>query len=93
MLMSLIKSFSAIVLIFLSLQLSANARSAVTREQAMAASAEKKADMAAKERMNASTVGFAAGLLEGAPLRERELAQANRVDRRARERRGRNRLQ
>ena len=69
MLMSLIKSFSAIVLIFLSLQLSANARSAVTREQAMAASAEKKADMAAKERMNASTVGFAAGLLEGAPLR------------------------
>ena len=62
MLMSLIKSFSAIVLIFLSLQLSAN-------EQAMAASAEKKADMAAKERMNASTVGFAAGLLEGAPLR------------------------
>jgi TRAP-type uncharacterized transport system substrate-binding protein len=62
MLVSLIKSFSAIVLIFLSLQLSAN-------EQAMAASAEKKADMAAKERMNASTVGFAAGLLEGAPLR------------------------
>ena len=62
MLMSLIKSFSAIVLIFLSLQLSAN-------EQAMAASTEKKADMAAKERMNASTVGFAAGLLEGAPLR------------------------
>jgi TRAP-type uncharacterized transport system substrate-binding protein len=67
--MSLIKSSSAIVLIFLSLQSSASARSAATREQAMAASAEKKADMAAKERMNASTVGFAAGLLEGAPLR------------------------
>jgi TRAP-type uncharacterized transport system substrate-binding protein len=67
--MSLIKSSAAIVLIFLSLPSSASARSAATREQAMAASAEKKADMAAKERMNASTVGFAAGLLEGAPLR------------------------
>jgi TRAP-type uncharacterized transport system substrate-binding protein len=67
--MSLIKSSSAVALIFLSLQFSASARSAVTREQAIATLAEKKADMAAKERMNASTVGFAAGLLEGAPLR------------------------
>jgi TRAP-type uncharacterized transport system substrate-binding protein len=67
--MSLITSSSTMALVFLGLQLTANAQSSVTHEQAMAASVAKKADIAAKERMNAWTVGLAAGLIEGAPLR------------------------
>jgi TRAP-type uncharacterized transport system substrate-binding protein len=67
--LSLITSSSTMALVFLGLQLTASAQSSVTREQAMAASIAKKADIAAKERMNAWTVGLAAGLIEGAPLR------------------------
>jgi TRAP-type uncharacterized transport system substrate-binding protein len=67
---SLIKSFSTIAVILLALQLTASAQSSLTREQARAAaSVAKRADIAAKERMNAWTVGLAAGLIEGAPLR------------------------
>jgi TRAP-type uncharacterized transport system substrate-binding protein len=67
---SLIKSFSTIAVILLALQLTASAQSSLTREQARAAaSVAKRADIAAKDRMNAWTVGLAAGLIEGAPLR------------------------
>ena len=69
MFMSLITSSSTMALVFLGFQLTASAQSSVTREQAMAASIAKRADIAAKERMNAWTVGLAAGLIEGAPLR------------------------
>jgi TRAP-type uncharacterized transport system substrate-binding protein len=69
MFMPLIKSSSIIALIFLGLHMTASAQSSVRREQAMAASVAKRVDIAAKERMNAWTVGLAAGLIEGAPLR------------------------
>ena len=69
MFMSLITFSSTMALVFLGLELTASAQSSVTREQAMAASTAKRADIAAKERMNAWTVGLAAGLIEGAPLR------------------------
>jgi TRAP-type uncharacterized transport system substrate-binding protein len=51
----------------LGLQLAANAQSLPRRETATAA--PKKADIAAKERINAWTVGLAGGFIEGAPLR------------------------
>jgi len=55
-------------LALLGFQLAAHAQSLPTRE-APAATTAKKADMAAKERINAWTVGLAGGLIEGAPLR------------------------
>src|SRR6266480_540224 len=68
MLMSFMK-FSAIAFAVLGLQLPANAQSLPRRETAMAATAAKKADISAKERINAWTVGLAGGFIEGAPLR------------------------
>jgi TRAP-type uncharacterized transport system substrate-binding protein len=55
-------------LALLGLQLAANAQSLPKRETA-AAAAVRKADTAAKERINAWTVGLAGGFIEGAPLR------------------------
>jgi TRAP-type uncharacterized transport system substrate-binding protein len=52
----------------LGLQLSANAQSRPTRETPSAATT-RKADITAKERINAWTVGLAGGFIEGAPLR------------------------
>ncbi|KZD21030.1 TAXI family TRAP transporter solute-binding subunit [Tardiphaga robiniae] len=66
--MSLIKFSFAMALAAFGLQLAANAQSLPTREtQAMAA--VKRTETAAKERINAWTVGLAGGLIEGAPLR------------------------
>src|SRR6202011_6232494 len=67
MLVSLIKFSPTIALAVLGLQLAANAQSLPRRETAMAAA--KKADIVAKERINAWTVGIAGGFIEGAPLR------------------------
>ena len=64
--MSFLK-FSAIAFAVLDLQLPANAQSLPTRETPT--SAVRRADIAAKERINAWTVGLAGGLIEGAPLR------------------------
>src|SRR3984893_1812825 len=64
---SLIKFSPTIALAVLGLQLAANAQSLPRRETAMAAA--KKTDLAAKERINAWTVGLAGGFIEGAPLR------------------------
>jgi TRAP-type uncharacterized transport system substrate-binding protein len=55
-------------LALLGLQLPADAQSHPTRETPAAAAA-RRADLAAKERINAWTVGLAGGLIEGAPLR------------------------
>jgi TRAP-type uncharacterized transport system substrate-binding protein len=76
MLMSLMK-FSTMAFAVLGLQLPANAQSVPTRTPPIAAATGtptaaatvKKADMAAKERINAWTVGLAGGFIEGAPLR------------------------
>jgi TRAP-type uncharacterized transport system substrate-binding protein len=68
MLMSLIRFSSTMALAMLGLQLAANAQSPRTRETPTAAAA-RKADIAAKERVNAWTVGLAGGFIEGAPLR------------------------
>jgi TRAP-type uncharacterized transport system substrate-binding protein len=67
--MSLIKFSSAMALAVLGLELAANAQSLPRRETATAAAVAKKADIAAKERINAWTVGLAGGFIEGAPLR------------------------
>src|SRR6476646_3234630 len=67
-LMSLMK-FSAIVFAVFGLQLPANAQSLPTRETQTPTAAVRRADIAAKERINAWTVGLAGGLIEGAPLR------------------------
>src|SRR6266478_6148860 len=64
--MSFLK-FSAIAFAVPGLQLPANAQSLPTRETPTAA--VRRADTAAKERINAWTVGLAGGLIEGAPLR------------------------
>lgn len=64
----MIKLASAIVSALLGLQIAANAQSART-PATLAAAPAKNADMIAKERINASTVGLAGGLIEGAPLR------------------------
>src|SRR5258708_10738329 len=69
MLMSLIKFSAAMLLAVLGLQVAANAQPLPTGEPAAAAAVAKKADIAAKERINAWTVGLAGGLIEGAPLR------------------------
>src|SRR5260370_3008983 len=69
MLMSLIKFSSAMALAVLGLQLAANAQPLPTREPAAAAAAVASADIAAKERINAWTVGLAGGFIEGSPLR------------------------
>jgi TRAP-type uncharacterized transport system substrate-binding protein len=67
--MSLIKVSSLMALAVLGLQVAANAQSLPRRETATAAAAAKKADITAKERINAWTVGLAGGFIEGAPLR------------------------
>ena len=67
MLMSLIKFSSTMALALFGFQLAANAQSLPRR--ATAATVVKKADIAAKERINAWTVGLAGGFIEGAPLR------------------------
>src|SRR5258707_2609452 len=71
MLMSLIKFSSTMALALFGFQLAPNAQSLPRRETARAATAAvaKKADIAAKERINAWTVGLAGGFIEGAPLR------------------------
>ena len=66
----LLMKFSRVALATMSvavlvLQLPANAQSPPTRE----AAAARKGDIAAKERINAWTVGLAGGFIEGAPLR------------------------
>ena len=53
----------------LGLQLPANAQSLPTRKTPAATAVAGTADLAAKERINAWTVGLAGGFIEGAPLR------------------------
>ena len=65
----LIRLSSMMALVFLSLQLGANAQSLPAHETAAAAAAARKADTLAKDRINAWTVGLAGGFIEGAPLR------------------------
>src|SRR5258707_5386510 len=71
MLMSLIKFSSTMALALFGFQLAAKAQSLPRRETETAATAAlaRKAGLAAKERINAWTVGLAGGLIEGAPLR------------------------
>ena len=77
MLTSLMKFSCTIALAVLGLHLAANAQSLPKRETPSlpkretptAAAIASKADMAAKERTNAWTVGLAGGFVEGAPLR------------------------
>src|SRR5258706_13804267 len=57
---------ATMALALLGLQLPANAQSPPRREPTAAA---RKTDIAAKERINAWTVGLAGGFIEGAPLR------------------------
>src|SRR3982075_725498 len=57
---------ATMALALLGLQLPANAQSLARREPTVAA---RKTDIAAKERINAWTVGLAGGFIEGAPLR------------------------
>ena len=59
---------ATMALAMLGLQLPADAQSLPKRETPAAALA-RKADIAAKERINAWTVGLAGGFIEGAPLR------------------------
>jgi NMT1-like family len=72
MIMSLMKfstmASATMTLAMLGLQLPADAQSLPKRETPAAALA-RKADIAAKERINAWTVGLAGGFIEGAPLR------------------------
>jgi len=68
MVMSFMK-FSLMAFAVLGLQLPANAQSVPTRETPTAGAAARRADITAKERINAWTVGLAGGLIEGAPLR------------------------
>ena len=65
--MSLAKLSSTIAIAVFGLQLTANAQSFPKRETPAAATT--RAEAAAKERINAWTVGLAGGLIEGAPLR------------------------
>ncbi|MFB9270024.1 TAXI family TRAP transporter solute-binding subunit [Bradyrhizobium erythrophlei] len=68
--MSFIKLASTVALAMLGLQFAASAQAPPPRDQsAAAAAAARKIDMAAKERINAWTVGLAGGFIEGAPLR------------------------
>lgn len=66
--MSLLKLTFTIVAALLGLQMTANAQS-VRQLATPAAAAAKNADVIAKERINAWTIGLAGGLIEGAPLR------------------------
>jgi TRAP-type uncharacterized transport system substrate-binding protein len=70
--MSLMKlsavAMATMTLVVLGLQLPADARSRPARETPAAATA-RQADLTAKERINAWTVGLAGGFIEGAPLR------------------------
>src|SRR6266481_1981485 len=68
MLMSFMK-FSAMAFAVLGFQLPANAQSLPTRQTPPAEVVARRADIAAKERINAWTVGLAGGFIEGAPLR------------------------
>jgi TRAP-type uncharacterized transport system substrate-binding protein len=68
MLMSFMK-FSAVAFAVVGLQLPANAQSLPTRQTPGADVVARRADIAAKERINAWTVGLAGGFVEGAPLR------------------------
>src|SRR6266513_6191146 len=68
MLMSFMK-FSTMAFAVLGLQLPANAQSLPTRQTPTAEAVARRADVAAKEHINAWTVGLAGGLIEGAPLR------------------------
>src|SRR6266436_3437378 len=68
MLMSFMK-FSAMAFAVLGFQLPANAQSLPTRQTPLAEVVARRADIAAKERINAWTVGLAGGFIEGAPLR------------------------
>ncbi|SDJ00380.1 TRAP-type uncharacterized transport system, substrate-binding protein [Bradyrhizobium lablabi] len=61
-------AMATMTLAVLGLQLSANARSRPARETPAAAAASQ-ADIMARERINAWTVGLAGGFIEGAPLR------------------------
>ena len=61
--------FSAMAFAVLGLQLPANAQSLLTRETPTSGAVARRADITAKERINAWTVGLAGGLIEGAPLR------------------------
>jgi TRAP-type uncharacterized transport system substrate-binding protein len=69
MLTSLMKFPATIALAVLGLQLAANAQTLPKRETPPAAGMASRAEMAAKERINAWTVGLAGGFIEGAPLR------------------------
>src|SRR5260221_7318844 len=68
MLMSFMK-FSAMAFAVLGFQLPANAQSLPTRQTPPAEAVARRADIAAKERINAWTGGRAGGFIEGAPLR------------------------
>ena len=65
--MALIRFASTIAAALLGLQMTANAQS--VRQPPGPPAAAKNADIIAKERINAWTVGLAGGLIEGAPLR------------------------
>ncbi|SDP24945.1 TAXI family TRAP transporter solute-binding subunit [Afipia sp. GAS231] len=67
--MSHVKLLYTIALALLGVQLSANAQSAPRHPTPAAAATARPADTAAKERINAWTVGLAGGFIEGAPLR------------------------
>jgi TRAP-type uncharacterized transport system substrate-binding protein len=62
-------AIATMTLAVLGLQLSANARSRPAPRETPAAAAARTADITAKERINAWTVGLAGGFIEGAPLR------------------------
>ena len=66
--MSLSKLAFTVALALVGLQLAANAQSRSPRDPP-APTAPRNVDTAAKERINAWTVGLAGGLIEGAPLR------------------------
>ncbi|WP_426614387.1 TAXI family TRAP transporter solute-binding subunit [Bradyrhizobium sp. McL0616] len=66
--MRMIKLAPAVLSALVGLQMAANAQSVRTPATPVVAPA-KNADMIAKERINAWTVGLAGGLIEGAPLR------------------------
>src|SRR5216110_2251979 len=66
--MRMFKLASAILSALVGLQIAANGQS-VRTPAALGAAAAKKTDIAAKERINAWTVGLAGGFIEGAPLR------------------------
>jgi TRAP-type uncharacterized transport system substrate-binding protein len=62
-------ALATMILAVLGLQLPADAQSRPGRETPTDAALARKTDIAARERINAWTVGLAGGLIEGAPLR------------------------